>query len=147
MEIRKVEEIVKLLKEYDLKKICVENDNFKVEIENYENVTDDVNSIMYSNKKSINKESQIVGDNKEYVVKSPLVGIVNILENKSECKNYSVGDRVERGQTICTIEAMKMINEVNCNQDGIITEILIENNQFVEYEQPLFKIRERTKNV
>ena len=51
-----------------------------------------------------------------------------------------VGDSVKPGQTLCIIEAMKIMNEVEAEVSGVITDILVENSQPVEYNQPLFVI-------
>jgi len=51
-----------------------------------------------------------------------------------------VGDRVEKGQVICIVEAMKLFNEIEAEQSGTITKVLVENSTPVEYEQPLFEI-------
>ena len=51
-----------------------------------------------------------------------------------------VGDTVKAGQTVCIIEAMKLMNEIETDKDGVITAILIENGQPVEYGEPLFVI-------
>ncbi|VVE36712.1 acetyl-CoA carboxylase, biotin carboxyl carrier protein [Pandoraea nosoerga] len=51
-----------------------------------------------------------------------------------------VGDSVKEGQTLCIIEAMKLLNEIESDKAGVIKEILVENGQAVEYGQPLFVI-------
>jgi acetyl-CoA carboxylase biotin carboxyl carrier protein len=51
-----------------------------------------------------------------------------------------VGDTVKAGQTVCIIEAMKLMNEIETDKDGVIKAILIENGQPVEYGEPLFVI-------
>ena len=51
-----------------------------------------------------------------------------------------VGDSVKEGQTICILEAMKLLNEIEADKTGVIKEILVENGQAVEYGQPLFVI-------
>jgi acetyl-CoA carboxylase biotin carboxyl carrier protein len=51
-----------------------------------------------------------------------------------------VGDRVEKGQVICIVEAMKLFNEIEAEQSGTITKVLVENSTPVEYDQPLFEI-------
>ena len=51
-----------------------------------------------------------------------------------------VGQAVTKGQTLCIIEAMKLLNEIEADHDGVIKEILVENGQPVEYGQPLFVI-------
>ena len=51
------------------------------------------------------------------------------------------GDRVEKGQTLGIVEAMKLMNEIESEYDGIVEEILVKNEETVEYGQPLFRIR------
>jgi len=51
-----------------------------------------------------------------------------------------VGARVRKGQTLCIVEAMKLMNEIEAEVDGVVAEILAENGQAVEYGQPLFRI-------
>jgi len=53
----------------------------------------------------------------------------------------NVGDIVEEGQTLCILEAMKLMNEINSEVNGEIIEILVKNEELVEYNQPLFKIK------
>ena len=54
-----------------------------------------------------------------------------------------VGDKVKRGQTLCIVEAMKLMNEIMAEVDGEIVEIFVANGQVVDYGSPLFRIRER----
>ena len=54
-----------------------------------------------------------------------------------------VGDQVAKGEVICIIEAMKLMNEITSEADGVITEILVENESVVEYGQPLFRIQQK----
>ncbi|KKL15775.1 hypothetical protein LCGC14_2502230, partial [marine sediment metagenome] len=51
-----------------------------------------------------------------------------------------VGDRVRKGQVICIVEAMKLMNEIECEADGQIVKVLVENGQPVEYGEPLFLV-------
>ena len=53
-----------------------------------------------------------------------------------------VGDTVTKGKVVCIIEAMKLMNEIECEYNGEIVECLVKNGDMVEYGQPLFKIRE-----
>lgn len=52
-----------------------------------------------------------------------------------------VGDNVKKGQTLCIVEAMKLMNEINAEEDGVISEICVTNGQVVEYGTELFRIR------
>lgn len=76
------------------------------------------------------------------VVKSPLVGTFYAASSPDADKFVKVGDRVSKGQTLGIIEAMKLMNEIESEYDGIVAQILVENKQVVEYGQPLFIIKE-----
>ncbi|EMF0535391.1 acetyl-CoA carboxylase biotin carboxyl carrier protein [Enterococcus hirae] len=74
-------------------------------------------------------------------VKSPIVGIVYLQPAPDKPQFKSVGDSVKKGEVICIIEAMKLMNEITSEVDGKIVEILVENEAVVEYDQPLFRIQ------
>ncbi|EPD1733619.1 acetyl-CoA carboxylase biotin carboxyl carrier protein [Enterococcus hirae] len=74
-------------------------------------------------------------------VKSPIVGIVYLQPAPDKRQFKSVGDSVKKGEVICIIEAMKLMNEITSEVDGKIVEILVENEAVVEYDQPLFRIQ------
>jgi|SRR5690606_30650610 len=75
-----------------------------------------------------------------HVVKSPMVGTFYRASSPGAKAFAEVGDQVKQGQPVCIIEAMKIMNEIEADQDGTITKILVENGQPVEYGQPLFVI-------
>lgn len=73
-------------------------------------------------------------------IRSPLVGSV-YLQPKPEAKPFvEVGSHVLPGDVVCIVEAMKMMTEVKSTQAGVITEILVENEDLVDYDRPLFKL-------
>lgn len=74
-------------------------------------------------------------------VKSPLVGTFYHSPSPDESPFVAIGDTVKKGQTLGIVEAMKLMNEIECECDGIIEAILIKNEEMVEYGQPLFKIK------
>ena len=74
------------------------------------------------------------------VVGSPLVGNFYTAPSEDAEPFVSVGDRVKKGQTLAIIEAMKLMNEIESEYDGIVTEICAANGQAVEYGQALFRI-------
>jgi acetyl-CoA carboxylase biotin carboxyl carrier protein len=73
-------------------------------------------------------------------VKSPMVGTFYKSPEPSAKAYVSVGDRVSKGQIVCIIEAMKIMNEIESDHSGVIREILVQDAQPVEYGQVLFKI-------
>lgn len=74
------------------------------------------------------------------VMKSPLVGIFYASSAPDAAPFVSVGDTVKKGQVLGIIEAMKLMNEIESEYDGVVKDILIENEQMAEYGQPLFVI-------
>ena len=74
------------------------------------------------------------------VVKSPLVGTFYAAPAEDAEPFVKVGDSVKEGQTLAIVEAMKLMNEIESDFTGTVTEILVENGQAVEYGQPLFVI-------
>lgn len=74
-------------------------------------------------------------------ITSPLVGTFYAAPAEDAAPFVKVGDQVEKGQVLAIIEAMKLMNEIESDFAGTVTEILVENGQAVEYGQPLFVIR------
>ena len=77
---------------------------------------------------------------KGHTVKSPMVGTFYRASAPGAKSFVEVGSQVKEGETICIIEAMKILNEIEADKGGTITQILCENGQAVEYGQPLFII-------
>jgi acetyl-CoA carboxylase biotin carboxyl carrier protein len=75
-----------------------------------------------------------------HVVKSPMVGTFYRSGNPNSPAFVELGSVVKEGDTLCIIEAMKLMNEIECDQAGTVKAILVENGQPVEYGQPLFII-------
>lgn len=75
------------------------------------------------------------------LVESPLVGTFYAAPAEDAAPFVAVGDTVKKGQTLAIVEAMKLMNEIESEFDGIVEEILVENGQAVEYGQPLFRIK------
>ena len=75
-----------------------------------------------------------------HAVKSPMVGTFYRSASPGAKSFVEVGSQVREGETICIIEAMKILNEIEADKSGTVTRILCENGQAVEYGQPLFMI-------
>ena len=75
-----------------------------------------------------------------HVVKSPMVGTFYRASAPGAAAFVEIGSAVKQGETICIIEAMKLLNEIEADASGVIKEILVENGQPVEFGQPLFII-------
>ena len=75
-----------------------------------------------------------------HVVKSPMVGTFYRASSPGAKPFVEIGSTVKEGETLCIVEAMKILNEIEADKSGTITQILVENGQAVEYGQPLFII-------
>ncbi len=75
-----------------------------------------------------------------HIVKSPMVGTFYRSSSPGAKPFVEIGSQVKEGDTVCIIEAMKILNEIECDKSGTITKILCENGQAVEYGQALFVI-------
>ena len=75
-----------------------------------------------------------------HAVKSPMVGTFYRSASPGAKVFVEIGDSIKEGQTVCIIEAMKILNEIEADKSGTVTKILCENGQAVEYGQPLFVI-------
>ena len=84
-------------------------------------------------------EEQIVGD----VVKAPMVGIYYEAMAPGKPSFVELGQSVKKGDVLCIIEAMKIMNQIESEYSGVVSKIMVENGEPVEYGQPLFVIREQ----
>ena len=75
-----------------------------------------------------------------HVVKSPMVGTFYRSSAPGSKPFVEIGQNINAGETLCIIEAMKLLNEIEADQSGIVKKVLVENGQPVEYGQPLFII-------
>ena len=93
-------------------------------------VAQDVLVKQENTEESIEQKEVLTGN----VINSPLVGTVYL------APFVQVGDTVRKGQVVAIVEAMKLMNEIESEFDGVVTKILVENEQTVEYGQPLFEV-------
>ncbi len=99
-----------------------------------ENAKDNI--LNSNNSNNTNKEEN---DNFN-IVKSPMVGTFYLKPSPDSEDYVQIGQKVKKGDTLCIIEAMKLMNEIESEFDGEITEILLKDGEIVEYGKPLFKI-------
>jgi acetyl-CoA carboxylase biotin carboxyl carrier protein len=91
-------------------------------------------------------EGQIIAPSPEedknlFYVTSPMVGTFYRAPSPTSPPFVDIGDTVKKGQTLCIIEAMKLMNEIECEVNGVVVDILVENGKPVEYGQKLFAIK------
>ena len=149
MEFEKMIELIKTVSDSNLTQFQIEEDGFKLSMK-----TDKQSKVVVQKQESVPKEIQSVAmdeikpaEQKEIkkaegnVVKSPLVGTFYSASSPDSAPFVKVGDTVKKGQVLGIVEAMKLMNEIESEFDGVVKEIQIENEQVVEYGQPLFKVK------
>ena len=142
MELEDLKQLIELLKETDITEIQVEKEGTKVKIkrekffQSLEIATQRAPSVSESViKKEIEDETQRL-----ITVTSPIVGTFYRSPSPEAPIFVETGLRVKKGQVLCIIEAMKLMNEIESEVDGILVKALVENGQPVEYGEPLFLI-------
>jgi acetyl-CoA carboxylase biotin carboxyl carrier protein len=89
----------------------------------------------------IYRKEEAADANQDTFIEAPMVGTFYVAPSEDADPFISVGDTVTKGQTIGIIEAMKLMNEIQADSDGVVEEILVTNETTVEYGQPLVRIR------
>ena len=135
-EIRKYAE---LMKELGLTGLEISSGDHKVRLER--SVTGTVRENVYVTPEKIAAEPVSENNSNSHIsIKSPLVGVFYAAPAENAEPYVSVGDSVKKGQTLCVIEAMKLMNEITAEEDGVILEICVKNGQVVEYGTELFRL-------
>jgi acetyl-CoA carboxylase biotin carboxyl carrier protein len=142
MELEDLKQLIELLKETDITEIQVENEGTKVRIkrekyfQSLDIATPKAPSIQETSiRKEVEDETQRL-----ITVTSPIVGTFYRSPSPEAPIFVETGLRVKKGQVLCIIEAMKLMNEIESEVDGILLKALVENGQPVEYGEPLFLI-------
>ena len=149
MDIKKLKKLIELLEESKLSELEIQEGDYSVRLSKGQ--THNVNhmpmpQINYSQpqtSQSIQTQENTSNNQPEFsghTIKSPMVGTFYRAPSP-EAKNFvEVGDVVNKGDTLCIIEAMKMFNQIEADKSGVIKSIEVESAQPVEYDQPLFII-------
>ncbi len=140
MEFEDLKELIELLKDTDITELQIEKDGSKVKIKR-ERILSPIEMPIH---KSPVLREKIVAEDEEaqrlVTVTSPIVGTFYRSPTPDGSPFVEVGIKVNKGQVLCIIEAMKLMNEIESDVDGIVVKILVENGHPVEYGEPLFLI-------
>ena len=145
MDIRKVKKLIELLEESGLSEIEITEGEDKVRISKQTtSKSNDSQTVVYSNQMQENNEGssnhkQILR-NGLHEVKAPMIGTYYQAAEPGAEAFVKVGDPVSEGDTLCIIEAMKMMNKIESDADGIIERVLVQNGDPVEFDEVLFLI-------
>ncbi|MCB2311263.1 acetyl-CoA carboxylase biotin carboxyl carrier protein [Clostridium tagluense] len=172
MDYKNIQELIKTVSESQLTSFEIETEGIKIKMEKkeeqvqVERVTVNAPPVQSVINDSLNRESiatnkiseekiqsnivntiedvaKVVPDESLFVVKSPIVGTMYSSPGDESQNFVKIGSVVKKGDTLCILEAMKLMNEIESEVDGEIVEVLALNEDMVEYGQPLFKIRKK----
>lgn len=148
MNLDTLKQIVKVAKDEGVAELKVEAKEFKVEVRFSTGVVAPVQSthtVMHSAPQPVAQPSvaakPVAEASNLHLIKSPFVGTFYASPAPGKPVYVKVGDKVKAGQTLCVLEAMKIMNEIDADKSGEIIEICVENESLVEFGQPLFKIK------
>ncbi|MBA3647022.1 MAG: acetyl-CoA carboxylase biotin carboxyl carrier protein [Chitinophagales bacterium] len=162
MDLKEIQELIKLLNKFNISEIRLEQDNFKLTLR-----THDPHSLLPYIKPEGNTLSQPAAvtqqpapafpafqpekeagtkadisntESRLITIKSPMIGTFYRSTTPEKPSFVNIGDEIKQGTVLCIIEAMKLFNEIESEHSGRIVKILVENAKPVEYDQPLFLI-------
>lgn len=151
MEISYIENLVKLVKENELLELdySIGDESVKIINSKVDNLSDSqaIQRVDTPNSPKVIEEESVEADKKTddsifSYIKSNMVGTFYSKSAPDEPEYVKVGDRIKKGDTVCIIESMKMMNELKAPFDCEIEEILCNDGDVVEYSQEIFKVRE-----
>lgn len=159
MDYNKIQELINAVSNSKLTSLEIEADGIQIKMRKDEKIIEKSCVDKIQTEKAINElqektETRAIDENEQNqvsnevieegsTINSPIVGTFYNSPAPEEDAFVSVGDKVSKGQTLCIIEAMKLMNEIEAENDCEILEILVKNEQMVEYGQPLFRIAKK----
>ena len=155
MTLKELKEMINLMEEHNLSELEVEKEGLKIRLKRGPSgkvVSETIQmsgatpSISLSHSQSMPAVGQqmareTVEEANVIIIRSPMVGTFYSAPAPDAAPYVAKGKRVNEGDVLCIIEAMKLMNEIKSDVSGLLSEILVENGQPVEFDQPLFKIQ------
>lgn len=152
MDIRKIKKLVELLESSNLAEIEISEDNESIRLSRHSTVAP---APVYApppaaaapapaaapaaSSQAAPPPVDDVGDGQ--IIRSPMVGTFYAAPNPESEAFVRVGQEIKEGDVVCMVEAMKMFNQIESEVSGVVSSILVENGQPVEFDQPLFVVR------
>lgn len=151
MNIKEIKELLELMAEHNVGEIEIEKDDTKIKLRKMANggimaqsgpqVLATVAAAASAPNSVPAAPLQPVVEEGVVIVRSPMVGTFYASPAPDQPAYVSVGKVIKEGDVVCIIEAMKLMNEIKAELSGLVVEILVQNGQTVEYDQPILKIK------
>jgi acetyl-CoA carboxylase biotin carboxyl carrier protein len=132
MNLREIKDIIRAIRGTDITEIEIERSGERIRIKRDMAAPSDVKVVSTAPRKNIAEDRELVA------VTSPLVGTFYRSASLDSPPFVEVGQEVHKGDVLCMVESMKLMNEIETDVDGIVVSIVVENGQPVEYGQSLF---------
>ncbi len=143
MDIRKIKKLIELIEASDIAEIEIKEGEESIRINRYTATAAPIShavapttTLVAIGESAPAAKTEIKG----HIVKSPMVGTFYRSASPGSKSFVQIGQSVQIGDTLCIIEAMKILNQIEADKSGVVTQILVENAEPVEYGQPLFII-------
>ena len=144
MDIRKIKKLIEIIEESDIAEIEIIEGEESVRINRYSSAVAPAAPVAIAAAPAAvaapAASEPVASEPSGHAVKSPMVGTFYRSASPGSAPFIEVGQSVKEGDTLCIIEAMKILNQIEADKTGVIKQILIENAQPVEYDQALFII-------
>ena len=144
MDLGILKDIIQIMKDGDVDEICIEQNDIKIlvkrNIAQPQIVSPHISDLTGYREVELPSKGESTRDGM-IIIPAPMVGTFYRAPSPDAEPYAKVGDRIEAGQVICIIEAMKLMNEITADSNGEILEILVEDGQPVEYDQPMFRVK------
>lgn len=143
MELDEIKNLIELLKDTDISEIQIEREGAKLKLKREKflssfDVSQPPTHTPAAEPATAKEESR---DTNLITISSPIVGMFFRSSSPDTEPFVEVGSNVKKGQVLCIVEAMKLMNEIDTDTDGVVMDILVENGHPVEYGEPLFLIK------
>ena len=149
LDFNDVEKLIENFNNSDMRELEIDDGSFHIRLSKndapkapvaYQSQVD-APAVAVSEPEAVNQVDESQADEGQ-TIKAPMVGTVYLKPEPDKEPYVKVGSRVHKGDIVCIIEAMKMMTEIKSDLDGVISEIVVENEDLVEFDQPLFKVTE-----
>ncbi|HIX01240.1 MAG TPA: acetyl-CoA carboxylase biotin carboxyl carrier protein [Candidatus Ligilactobacillus excrementigallinarum] len=144
MNFEEINKIIDKFNNSDLRELEINENQFQIRLSKNETAPVTNSAVTTNSTVTSTEQEEPIQTVKtvENQIKSPMVGTVYLQPEPGKEAFVHEGDKVCQGDVVCIIEAMKMMTEVKSNVDGVISKVLIENEDLVEFDQPLFEVKE-----
>ncbi|MCH7697047.1 MAG: acetyl-CoA carboxylase biotin carboxyl carrier protein [Proteobacteria bacterium] len=146
MDIRKVKKLIEMLEQSGVSEIEIHEGEESVRISRQSSIAPPVQTVVQipavATEQAATDTGQVNSESEGHVIKAPMVGIFYAGPSPDKPAFVERGQNVMKGDVLCIIEAMKIMNQIETDFSGVIGKVMVENGEPVEYGQPLFSIRE-----